>query len=189
MAFISGSLALGTALALSPVVGAGTTPKLNAATECGCTFIGDQEVTNGLGPCGLVYELRNLSPITSTACNAQCAPAPTSGCTFKVLARVTAQPIEDCEQTAAIVGWHITTQNYTIDCEGNQTTPSTWQASEGVPAQDPGGVSHRFGQLTLGCGNGFAYSMKVWYECPCPQSAILSFETPFRHMKCAKCCP
>lgn len=167
---------------------ASTTLGAESTPQCGCNYIGQEELFDE-GPCGLIYELRNLSGITSTTCDAQCGPAPTSGCTFKVFARVTAHPFEGCEQSAAIISWHITTQNYTVDCAGNQTTPSTWQTSEGVPAQDPGGVSHRFGQLTLGCGNGFAYAMKVWYECPCPQSGIEVFETPFRHMKCAKCCP
>jgi len=42
----------------------------------------------------------------------------------------------------------------------------------------------------LACGTAYAYAMKVWYECPCPPGGSIEvFETPFRLVKCRKCCP
>ena len=96
----------------------------------------------------------------------------------------------ECSGTAAIVKYHTVLHTYSIDCQSQPSGNASWTTGEDMVNPNPTQVGVRFGQHNMTCGTGYGTSLKVFYECPCPQGGpVLSFETPVRHMKCKKCCP
>ena len=181
------AMTVATVLPVPHTVPTGTVPIL--PPDCSCAYSGDLPIS-GEGPCGLEWELTQTIAVVSKPCETGCVSGTASGCEFRPVARIWAGPIADCPTLAAVVEWHTTNMVYSVNCQGQLEGPPSTQTSESQPAQDPGGVAHRFGLIESPCGKAFAYSMKVWYECPCPGGgSVQVFETPLRTMKCNACCP
>jgi hypothetical protein len=162
---------------------------LGAPSDCSCEPAGEAMPMMGEGPCGIFWELTLAAAPTSTPCDTNCAIGPGSGCSHRPVAKVWVNPVDGCETPGALIGWHIITQHFSVDCNGAITGPIAYFTGESHTDPDPSEVIHRFGTVDMPCGGGLGFNIKVWLECTCPTAGVIIFAPPpaFRH--CKKCCP